>query len=115
MRQKYNEYTEGISERLDSALLNLNMVGGNMNPEELQYKEKVINTSRSDKDTDVTVEDKLTGTLLIKSASDNKYGDLKRWLINSITLGHNRYTYIKADTYTIFYKYIPERIKNKNK
>ena len=30
--------TEVISERLDSALLNLNMVGGEMYPEELQDK-----------------------------------------------------------------------------
>ena len=35
MRQKYNESTEGISERLDSALLNLKLVGGNMNPKGL--------------------------------------------------------------------------------
>ena len=38
MRQKDNESTEVISKRLDSALLNLNPVGGNMHPEELQSK-----------------------------------------------------------------------------
>ena len=38
-----------------SALLNLNLSGGNMHPEEFQAKEKVINPSRSDKDTDVNM------------------------------------------------------------
>ena len=36
--QQYNESTKGISERLDSALLNLKLVGGNMQPEELKMK-----------------------------------------------------------------------------
>ena len=40
MCQQDNEYTEGIYELLDSELLNLNLVGGNMHPEELQVEEK---------------------------------------------------------------------------
>ena len=38
IRQQDNGYTEGISNSLDSVLLNLKLVGGNMHPEELQYK-----------------------------------------------------------------------------
>ena len=56
IRQQDNESTEGISERLESALLNMNLVGGNMHPEELQAKEKVTNPSCSYEDTAVTME-----------------------------------------------------------
>ena len=45
-----------------------------MHTEELQAKGKLINSSRSVKDTAINVEEKLTGTLLINSASDKKYG-----------------------------------------
>ena len=56
MRQQENEYTDRISELLDSTLLNLKLVGGNMHPEELQAKEKVTNPSCSYEDTAVTME-----------------------------------------------------------
>ena len=92
----------------------MKLFGGNMHPEELQAKEKVINPSRSDEYTDVTVEEKLTGTLLINTASDNKYVDMKRSLINITTQGHNSYPISKASIYTMLYKHVPVRIKNKN-
>ena len=53
MRQQDNEYTEVVSERLESALLNMKLLGGNMHPEELQSTEKVINNSRSYNDTTI--------------------------------------------------------------
>ena len=56
MCQQGNKITEGINKRLNSLLLNIKLVGGYMHPEELQAKKKVINTSRSDEDTTVTVE-----------------------------------------------------------
>ena len=114
MSQQEKIYTEGISERLESALLNLNLDGGNMHIEELQANERVINTSRSDEDTAVTVEDKLIVTLLIDSESDNKYEDLQRSIINSMTQGHNRYPNIKVAAYTMLCKYVTEHIDNKN-
>ena len=91
MRQKDNESTEGIFERLDPASLNMNLVSGNMHSGELQDKKKVVNPSRSDEDTAVTLKDSLMGTPLFKSASDKKYGYLKRSLINSMTQRHNRF------------------------
>ena len=115
MSQQDKIYTEGISKRLESALLILNLDGGNMNTEELQANERVINTLRSDEDTAVAVEDKLIDTLLIDSESDNKYGDLPRSIINSVTQGQNRYPNIKVAAYTLLCKYIPEHIDNKNK
>ena len=61
------KYNEGIYKRLYSALLNLKLVGGNMHPEELQAKRKVINISCSYEATAVTMEYKLMETLLNKS------------------------------------------------
>ena len=109
-----NESTEGIYDRLYSALLNLKLVGCNIYPEGLQSKEKVINPSRSDKDTAVTVEKKLMGNFLMELASNKKYGDLKRPLINSMTQGKNHYTNRMSDAYTMLCNYITGRIKNKN-
>ena len=74
----------------------MKLVGGNMHPYEIQSKEKVINTSRSDEDNAVNVEDKLMGTLLIDSEIDKNYGDLKRLLINSMTKGHKHYSNSKV-------------------
>ena len=54
------------------------------------------------------------GTLLIKSESDKKYGDMKRSLINSMTHGYNHYPNRKAASYNMFCKYLPERIKKNN-
>ena len=54
------------------------------------------------------------GTPLINSASDKKYGELKRLLINSMTQGNNRYLNSKAAEYTMFCEHFHERIKNKN-
>ena len=115
MHNKGKESNEGISERLESALPNLKLVGGKMHPEEFQAKEKFINTSRSDKDTVVTVEENIIGNIIIDSESDNKYGDLKRFLISSMTHGNNRYPNIKAAAYTMFCKYVPGHTNNKNK
>ena len=114
MPQKDKKYTEGISKHLNYALINLNLVGGNMHPEELQDKEKVINSSRSDEYNAVTMEDKLVGGLIINSACDKKYGGLKRLLIHSMNQGQNRYPNSKAATYTMLCKYLPECTKNKN-
>ena len=69
----------------------------------------------SDEATAVTAEENLTGTLLIKSENDNKYGGLKRLIIKSINQGHNRFPSIKAAAYNIFWKYVPELTKNENK
>ena len=55
MRQQDNKYTEVIYDRLDSALLNLKLVGGNIHPKELQARETFLNTSCSEKYTDITV------------------------------------------------------------
>ena len=44
----------------------MTLVDSNMHPEELQDKEKVTNPLHSDEDTSVTLDDKITGTLLIK-------------------------------------------------
>ena len=54
------------------------------------------------------------GDLLIESSINNKYGELNEYLINIMTLGHNCYPKSKASAYTMFCKYVPERIKNKN-
>ena len=70
-----------------------------MRSEELQPKKKVIDPLRSDEDTDIAMEDNLMGTLLIESASVNKYKDLKRSLIKITTQGHNRHTNSKASEY----------------
>ena len=112
MHQQDNISGEGISEHLDSTLLNLKLVGGNMHPEELQAKQKVINILCSDKDTAVTVEKKLMGSLLIDSEINKNYGCLKRSLIKSMNNGNNHYPNIKAAAYTMLCKYAPERIKN---
>ena len=101
LRQQDNNSTEGISDILDSVLLNLNLASGNMHPEELQAKDKVINTSCSDEDTAVTVDYKLMGTLLIDSAIYKKHGDLNMLLINSMNHGNNHYHNIKAAAYTL--------------
>ena len=101
MIQQDDKSTEVNSEHLDSALLNLKLVGGKIHPEELQAKVKIINHSRLDEDTDVIMEEKLMGDLLINSASDKKYGDLNRYLINSTIQGHNCYPYSKAAAYTM--------------
>ena len=53
-------------------------------------------------------------TLIIKSANNNKYGDLKRLLINITTHGQNCYPTSKADTYTMLCKFFPKITKNKN-
>ena len=98
--QQDNKYTEGISKHLDSELLNLNLFGGNTHTEEIQAKEKSINTSCSDMATAVTVEEKIMGNLLIKSENNNKYGYMKRYIITSMTQGHNHYPNRKASTYT---------------
>ena len=92
----------------------MNIIGGKIHPEELQAKEKFINPLSSDEAIAVTVEEKLMGTLLINSENDKKYGDLKRLIINIITQGHNNYPNIKDATYTILWKYVPERTENKN-
>ena len=70
MRQQDKESTWGISERLDSVLLNLKLVGGNTHPKELQSKIKVINPLRLDKDTAISVEYNIAGALLINSERD---------------------------------------------
>ena len=67
MHQQENECTEVIYERLEAALLNMKLVGGNMHLEELQSKEKSINPLHSYKYNVVTVKDKLMGTLLVES------------------------------------------------
>ena len=90
------------------------LVGGNTHQEEFQAKEKFINSLHSDEDTAVTVEENIMGNLLIKSESNNKYADLKRSLIKSMTQRQNRYSNSKAAIYTLFFKYVPEHT-NKNK
>ena len=45
MNQKDNDSTEGIYEWLKSTLLNLNLVGGNMKPEELLKKTATPHTA----------------------------------------------------------------------
>ena len=96
--QKDNESTEVIYKHLEYALLSMKLVGCNMNPEELQYKEKVNNPSRSYEYTDVTAEEKFMGTLLIESSRNKKYGDLKRLIINSMIQGKKLHPNSKADT-----------------
>ena len=54
------------------------------------------------------------GNLFIKSASDKKYWELNMLLINVMAQGHNRYPNSKDAAYTMFCKYVPERINNKN-
>ena len=112
--QQDKQYTEIIYDFLESVLINLKLDGGNMHTKKLQDKERFINPSCSDDDAAVAVEDNLVVILLIYSARDNKYGDLQRYLIKSITQGHNRYPSSKAAVYTMLCKYIPEHIKNKN-
>ena len=112
--QQRNGPTEGISKNLESELLNLKLVGGNMYTEELQSKEKFINNSCSEEANYVNVEEKIMGTLLIESENDKKYGDLNRLLINSMIQEQKRYPNIKASTYIMLCKYILERINNKN-
>ena len=53
-------------------------------------------------------------TLLIDSAIDEKYGYLKRFLINGITQGHNRYPNSKAAKYNMLCNNPPERTNNNN-
>ena len=53
-------------------------------------------------------------TLLIDSAIDEKYGYLKRFLINGITQGHNRYPNSKAAKYIMLCNNPPERTNNNN-
>ena len=77
IHQQDNESTEDISERIDSVLLNLKLVCGNMHPEGSE-KKKDRNSTNNDEDNYVTVEDKLMGILLIESSNDKKYRDLKR-------------------------------------
>ena len=115
MCQQEKESTEGIYKSLDSAFLNMNLVGGNMHPKECQAKEKAISHSGSDKATDVTVEDNIMGTLITELANDKKYGELKMSLIKIITQGQKCYPNSKAAKYTTFCKYVPERTKNKSK
>ena len=45
----------------------MNLVGGNIHSEILQAKEEVINPLRSDEAYSINVEEKLMGTLLLKS------------------------------------------------
>ena len=112
MRHQDRKSNERIFEQLDSMYLNLKLVGGNMHPEELQAKQKVVNILCSDKDTAVTVEKNLMGSLLIDSEINKNYGCLKRSLIKSMNNGNNQYPNIKATAYTMLCKYAPERIKN---
>ena len=45
IRQQDNKSTEGIYEKIDSMLLNLKLVDGNMHPEQFKTKEKYSNST----------------------------------------------------------------------
>ena len=54
------------------------------------------------------------GILLTELASDKEYGDMKRSIIKNMTQGNKCHLNRKTITYTMFCKYTPELINNKN-
>lgn len=104
-RQQDNESVEAISDRLVSLLQNFKLVGGDIAPMELIEIEKAADTNLTDEQAKEKVEDKILGIMLIESANDKRYGELKRSLQNSMAEGHNRYPEDRARARTLLSKY----------
>ena len=108
-RYQYYEIINEISEQLVSALQNFKLVGGDINPDILIFREQHTNAQLGKKEVKELVEDKLMGILLLESANDKKYGDFQRLLQNNMSQGHNYYPINKSVAYTMLSKFLLEK------
>jgi len=69
-RQQNHENTEAISEKIGSAPQNFKLVGYDLSPETLIFKEKNDNSQLCKEGVEDLVEDKLIGGLLLESSND---------------------------------------------
>ena len=91
IRQRESESIQDMSDRLDSQLSSLKLIGGDLHPQYLVKKYKTDNPNVTDDVASEAVEEKLLAILTIEGALDSKYGALKRYLANQMVHGVDVY------------------------
>ena len=106
-RQRESETTQDMSDRLDSQLQALKLVGGNLHPPHLVEAYKKKHTNATDDEAKEAVEEKMLAIITIEGASDAKYSSLKRHLANQMVHGVDIYPDKRSQSHTLLAKFIP--------
>ena len=107
IRQRDSETIQDMSDRLDSQLNSLKLIGGDLHPKYLVDAYKAKNPNKSKQDAKEAVEEKVLTILTIEGANDGKHGALKRHLANQMVHGVDVYPKRRPQAHTLLAKYMP--------
>ena len=89
-------------------------MGGSFTLTHFVNNEKSMDVALTKSDANLLVKNKTMGIMMIETAHDRKFGEIKRSLQNSMVEGNNRYLVDKATAYTMISKFQPERQRGPN-
>ena len=113
-RQRESESLQDMSDRLDSQLQSLKLIGGTLHPKYLIESYAASNPAKSADEVKAAVEEKIMAILTIEGANEVKYGAVKRHLANQMVHGVDIYPSTRSQSQTLLAKFVSEENKKQN-
>ena len=113
-RQRESESLQDMSDRLDSQVQSLKLIGGTLHPKYLVEAYSKEHPGKSADEVKVAIEDKIIAILTIEGANETKYSAVKRHLANQKVNGIDIYPTSKSQVLTLLAEFVTGKEKKPN-